>query len=646
MTFRIAVSLALIAGAIGCTSVTDSAPHSVNVPAGARRALGVSLPRVDIFSRERFVRSTGAPTVFGRTVNASGYTKVVLHVANGDADGSHRVSSGRIAIGGVDVVGPAAFSQTMATIDVPLAIDGASSIRVQLDGTPGGAITLSIDAAPATSATIEPSGASIALLGAQLRLSAPAGAVSSPLDISAEPLSILPGPAIGGSGVDLEPTGTHFDAPVQLTMAYDPSALRHGIAPGALRIHWLDGSIWHPLPDKSVDALHQLVSGRTTHFTTFALLADSVRFCPSSPSDFQNLNDAVAAVADSGVVAVCPGTYAVSGVALTRGVAIVGESPRPVLDAGAATSLFTISNGTGAVRLTNLELRNGTNTLSITGSYGTVEVDHSVLVPTATGPLGFDAGVLVDHATGGGVSVHDDSMAVGDHGIIVAASTDVTIRDNATSPMSSTPIWIRPGGQAVVAHNLVRTHNNAIFADVDADSTVIVGNTVTNDAATPGTIGISGGGRVVIVDSNTVTGTGTPSNPNNASTYGWRVGIRLNGNQRGTVRANHITNVGEGMSFDNATLAAGSDNVIDNVAYAFFGELPGTNAPTMQRNDITNALNAIGLAGGNAAAFGAANFQCNWWETAAGPTNTSGLGAAVTPWAMQPIAGRAEVACP
>ncbi len=101
----------------------------------------------------------------------------------------------------------------------------------------------------------------------------PAGALAQPTPISVTP---EPSPPAGGDLVgpayEFGPSGTTFNAPVSITITYDPASLPSGLSENALALATYSGSSWQPLPDSQVDAAGNSVTGTTTHFSLFGVM--------------------------------------------------------------------------------------------------------------------------------------------------------------------------------------------------------------------------------------------------------------------------------------------------------------------------------------------------------------------------------------
>jgi len=75
--------------------------------------------------------------------------------------------------------------------------------------------------------------------------------------------------------LDFGPDDATFDPPITITMEYDPEELPEGVSPEDLVLAYYDDDLgeWVELTDITVDPSNNTVSGLTSHFTQFAVLA-------------------------------------------------------------------------------------------------------------------------------------------------------------------------------------------------------------------------------------------------------------------------------------------------------------------------------------------------------------------------------------
>jgi hypothetical protein len=72
---------------------------------------------------------------------------------------------------------------------------------------------------------------------------------------------------------DLGLAGATFDPAITLTFTYDPANIPAGVAEENLVIAFWDGSKWVELTNIKVDPVTHTISGETSHFTAFSVIA-------------------------------------------------------------------------------------------------------------------------------------------------------------------------------------------------------------------------------------------------------------------------------------------------------------------------------------------------------------------------------------
>ncbi|MEQ9400719.1 MAG: right-handed parallel beta-helix repeat-containing protein [Longimicrobiales bacterium] len=147
------------------------------------------------------------------------------------------------------------------------------------------------------------------------------------------------------------------------------------------------------------------------------------------------------------------------------------------------------------------------------------------------------------------------------------------------------------------------------------------------------------------VTGNVITGVGTGSGtPSDFDYYALKInGIMLRNADAGEVSGNVITNAAQGINvFQNASIASGHDNVVDQTLIAVNGHL--NSSVTLTDTDFTNWVQAINDTDGTLTG----SLQCNWWGTASGPTGavSASLSPAFwAPYADGPVANGGPGAC-
>lgn len=106
----------------------------------------------DLIGPEKFIRATGATTIYTRTFTVPSYVAgpYRLHIDNGNPLGTERVaiedavSAARVILNGVEVVSPNEFSKTTATIDKTVTLASGNTLEIQLNSAPDSYLTLTI----------------------------------------------------------------------------------------------------------------------------------------------------------------------------------------------------------------------------------------------------------------------------------------------------------------------------------------------------------------------------------------------------------------------------------------------------------------------------------------------------------------------
>ncbi len=161
---------------------------------------------------------------------------------------------------------------TVASVDDDGVVAGVAPGSVTVSAAAEG-VTAEADIVVVPGGMALPEGSTVAT-GA-VTLTVPAGAVSTALALTVTPDETPPGTAtvVPSTAFVLGPEGASFDQPVTVGIAYDPADVPAGAAAGDLFIGRWDGSAWQPLTDAAVDSVAHRVSGTTTGFSPFAVVA-------------------------------------------------------------------------------------------------------------------------------------------------------------------------------------------------------------------------------------------------------------------------------------------------------------------------------------------------------------------------------------
>ncbi|CCH54725.1 VCBS [Fibrisoma limi BUZ 3] len=138
--------------------------------------------------------------------------------------------------------------------------------------TPVGAVTpVATPEGTAITATIGPAGGTLESADKRLRVTIPAGALSSNQTISVQPLTQNHCPLGTGKSFRLTPHGLTFSKPATISFHYDDKDV-NGSAPQLLRVAFQnDKGSWQSPATRGIDTTARLVTVQTTHFSDWGL---------------------------------------------------------------------------------------------------------------------------------------------------------------------------------------------------------------------------------------------------------------------------------------------------------------------------------------------------------------------------------------
>jgi hypothetical protein len=638
------------------------------------------------FGPQQITRSTGKPQTSLFTISGYG-PAAVLHVVNGDAQGNNRATSGSITVDGAEVVGPSSFNKKVASFDVNITLGNPSTIGAQLAGAPGSTISISIDAEGSTAASIGTAGGTLHLLGTQVTLVFPAGAVSTTTAFTAAPADPPTPNVIPGTAVDLGPTGTTFAAPITVTLAYDPSQLPAGVKPAYLYMAWWNVDHWEALPGNTVNAANSTVSATTTHFSIYALLPSGVEFCPTDPTSIADFQTALNNAPVGGNLWVCDGSFTVAGV-LSKALTMRAENPGNATlvqgPTGAPTDAIVtiagISSGTVSVTGMNFTFeKHAIRTLD----FDSLSVTGSTFTGTATATAtSLTSAVLLDLTSTPPARAYfdHDTFAGGYYGLQQAQPVRIeTYNSNFHDQGSFSLIFstasgaqnIPPNGIALsrsgkAEHNSFTNCGTGVCialeqsgADTVRFNTITMFSGSVNDGIFINRFGETAAQTIgAVVTDNSFTGHAAIGDPTVSANWGIRSAIVENAGIPGVVddiERNQVNTAFAGFQLRGGGGNAVSVFVQDNqLAHMYHGweVQSATDVITAHRNDFLDYVVPITSSPAAPAAFApslaAHSLTCNWWGSAGGPIGVlPGVNvAAYTPFATAPIANTATVCTP
>ncbi|HEX4934900.1 MAG TPA: Ig-like domain-containing protein, partial [Gemmatimonadaceae bacterium] len=118
------------------------------------------------------------------------------------------------------------------------------------------------------------SGGTIATVDGRASVTVPAGALAQAQAITIEPIAnpVANPRLVPGTAFDFGPSQA-FAQPVTMTLRYQASAIPGGVAASTLRLFRLTSGQWVEVPGSSVDVAASTVTGPTSSFSSYAVLA-------------------------------------------------------------------------------------------------------------------------------------------------------------------------------------------------------------------------------------------------------------------------------------------------------------------------------------------------------------------------------------
>ena len=99
-----------------------------------------------LFGSKTYTRTAGPPNQFSDTFTPPAGTTApyTLHIVNGNANGTNRISSATVKLNGVQILGPSDFSQNIAVLDRTVTLQANNTLEIRLTSAPGSFITVSM----------------------------------------------------------------------------------------------------------------------------------------------------------------------------------------------------------------------------------------------------------------------------------------------------------------------------------------------------------------------------------------------------------------------------------------------------------------------------------------------------------------------
>src|SRR5262249_35308680 len=98
------------------------------------------------FGPKQYIRDAGPPDTFTETFQYDGTSPCQIVVVNGNADGTHRISSASISLNGQQIVGPRDFNQQIGEIvKAVVVLAGQNQLSTTLRSKPGSFLTVRVE---------------------------------------------------------------------------------------------------------------------------------------------------------------------------------------------------------------------------------------------------------------------------------------------------------------------------------------------------------------------------------------------------------------------------------------------------------------------------------------------------------------------
>jgi Bacterial Ig-like domain (group 2) len=99
-----------------------------------------------LFGPKQYTRTAGPPNQFTDTFTLPAGTTApyTLHVVNGNANGTNRISSATVKLNGTEILGPNDFGPNVAVLDRTVTLQAANTLEIRLTSAPGSFLTVSV----------------------------------------------------------------------------------------------------------------------------------------------------------------------------------------------------------------------------------------------------------------------------------------------------------------------------------------------------------------------------------------------------------------------------------------------------------------------------------------------------------------------
>ena len=133
------------------------------------------------------------------------------------------------------------------------------------------------------SSGIGPDGGTFTSSNGKVKVVIPAGALTKATDITVAAASNPPSGNIG-TAYEFGPDDTLLSKPVTISITYDKASLPSGVSESDIKLGTVTNNTWQAITDSKIDTVSNVVSGTTTHLSTYGVIAVSSGTAPIAPT--------------------------------------------------------------------------------------------------------------------------------------------------------------------------------------------------------------------------------------------------------------------------------------------------------------------------------------------------------------------------
>ncbi|OGW44344.1 MAG: hypothetical protein A2132_03750 [Nitrospirae bacterium RBG_16_43_11] len=334
------------------------------------------------------------------------------------------------------------------------------------------------------SKSISPNGGVVTSSDGKAKIIVPSGALNQSSDITVAAISNQPSGNIG-TAYEFGPDGTTFSQPVTIFISYAETSLPFGVSESDIKLGRVTNNQWQAITDSAVDTVANVVSGTTTHLSTYGVMAVSISdTAPSLPSG-------VTATAGDGQVTISWGAAAgatvynlywstTSGVTKATGTKISNVSS-PYIHTGR-------TNGT-----TYYYIVTAVNSYGESSESSQVSVTPSATVtPDTTAPSNTTG---ADFINNGALAANSASVTLSISASDSIGVTTYYASESSTAPSPSTSGWVSVASTTSYSANITFTLSTGDgiktiyvwFKDAAGNVSASASGTITLDTVPPDT---------------------------------------------------------------------------------------------------------------------------------------------------------------